>query len=335
MFCFQDQKAPVSKTPRLKSNGFIPRDTDYKLSELPEHLKLEVRLDKTNGNQQYECDETMNLLPDSNFRINKTSHAEQATSDTDIKVPHLVTADCIALSSGNMERVLHINPVDQCHLDNTVSGFTFHVDSPPKTNATSSDEEHKVIVTSDGVDQNATPKRSHLDLNKKGDRMRRSISDQGDTMSRTNRVSVTRLSGPGMASGISMTSLQEEVEDDDMTLLSRLSHSLDHLIELESAGVDCRLDKVDELQQLLDNNVLESVEIERFLETAESLTLSTHSLCESCYLVSPQISVEELYEAGCICDIKVDTAHIVTADESSIVDTAQNICTSLTHDSSN
>ena len=69
-------------------------------------------------------------------------------------------------------------------------------------------------------------------------------------------------------------------------LLRRLSHSLDHMIELEQAGIHSSdLNAVRQLNDIMEHEALPSVEIERFLTTAESFTCHSMCSCDECLLL--------------------------------------------------
>ncbi|XP_067939884.1 uncharacterized protein [Watersipora subatra] len=79
-------------------------------------------------------------------------------------------------------------------------------------------------------------------------------------------------------------------------LLRRLSHSLDHMIELEQAGIhSSNLASIRELNDKMEYEALPSFEIERFLNTAESFTCQSTCSCSECQ----QLKVHEELASGC------------------------------------
>lgn len=69
-------------------------------------------------------------------------------------------------------------------------------------------------------------------------------------------------------------------------LLRRLSHSLDHMIELEQAGIHSSdFTAVCHLSEILEQEVTPSDQIEKFLNTAETLTCHSTCNCADCQRV--------------------------------------------------
>ena len=318
-----------------RKNGFIPRDSDVGLSELPDHLRLhsnhEIPETSSEHHEQQEVSKQVRKLTLTVKSISTTNDGEKSdllsssTKDS-LQSPKILTVECMS-SLDNIEQVLPVQPVTTCHAKRSSTGNTTAVQlesptealsaiiSPDTAPSTPLITENIISVTGKDikVSQEEMDALISLTSGRSGSKMKRSISDQGHPITpfEYRRISTIEIA----AAASSMTSLREETAE-DVKLLTRLSNSLDHLIELESAGVDCELDQVTELCTLLNNDVLESVEIERFLETAESVTLSTHSLCESCCTADAYVSTEEIDIAQPeeVCQLQIRVEHPALCD---------------------
>lgn len=292
------------------------------LSELPDHLRLHVSNERMEDNisKPPEHEEshvrrlTLTVKQVPARQANSSGSDESGISDAGHShlSPRIMTAECIS-SMNNMEQVHTVQPVNACHIDDDTfnsNNTGVQLESPTETSifiSTDSSNGKDITLSQEELDALIA-----LTSDSRGDRMRRSISEQGHPLSpfTSRRISMVEIA----SAAYSMTCLTEEPAEDDVKLLTRLSNSLDHLIELESAGVDCELDQVTELCSFFDNDVLESVEIERFLETAESFTLSSHSLCESCNFEDAQVSIEEIHisDPEEVCQLEVEVVPVLS-----------------------